>query len=166
LQCPPNVPVIACSTFSLALTRRVPGRKIGFLLHPTLQLNNFSHVACARALCRALRPRQAVVLSSKLFQLHSARHAQASLLKDLHTNSNHGKSILQRMGTLAKTCIRRSLCANPILLSLTDQRRYSAAESLSQHVSAASNSHTRTGDYTSTRPSRRRSETSKRYTER
>lgn len=166
MQHPPNAPDIACSTFSFLVNRGIPRRKKRSLSHPTLQLNNYSHLACARVFCRAPRHRQSVVLSSKLFQLHSARNARASPLKDLHSNSNHGKSILQRVGTLAKTCIRRSPYVKPILLSLADESRYSAAASLSQYVSAASNSHTRIGGSTSTRPSRRKSGKSKRYTER
>lgn len=112
MQHPPNAPDIACSTFSFLVNRGIPSWKKRSLSHPTLQLNNYSHLACARVFCRAPRHRQSVVLSSKLFQLHSARNARASPLKDLHSNSNHGKSILQRVGTVAKASICMSLRAN------------------------------------------------------
>ena len=104
-------------------------------------------------------------LNSISTSLHQTCSSFAAKGEEPQSNLDHGKSVLQRVGTLAKASLCRSPCADPLVSPQTDESRYSAAALHSQYVSAASNSHIPTGGYTSTRPSPRRSGKSKRCIE-
>lgn len=153
------MPNTACSTSSLSVTGGIQHEIRASVASETTARQPFSRRVCQSELQSFAT--SSVVPSSTLFQHHSTRNAKASPLKKLQSDFNHEKCILQRMGTMAEAGICKSPCADPIFLSHANRSRFSAVASLSRYVSAASNSHTRTGSYTSIRLSQRRSGKSK-----